>query len=154
GGCQRILDHINTGEKPVLRVRTRSGYSIDVSEDHPLLVASCEEPPHFREARRLKPGLFACIDRTIVQGRAIDLPPLEYDATQKPQKRLQAPALLTEDLAWALGVIVGDGSYRTRRDGTIEITNQDRDLIDKYINTWKRIGLHVSVRPASNHYRV
>lgn len=154
GKPQCVLDHVATGEKPILRVRTRWGYEIDVSADHPLLVASETDRPSFRKASEIRPGLFACINREAVEGRPVALPPLAYDATQKPQKRLRSPSLLTADLAWALGVIIGDGCCRDQRDGMIDLTNQDRDLLDKYREIWETFGLRVTCRPARNHYRV
>jgi intein/homing endonuclease len=155
GGPGRVLDHINTGKRSVVRVRTRSGYTIDVSREHPLLIASHQEAPHFRAAGKLRPGLYACIDRTVVEGRAdVPLPPIQYQRTNKPQKRLAVPTQLSEAFAWALGVMVGDGCYRDRRDGSIEMTNQDTNLIERYRNALTPWGLKVSVKPTKNHYRV
>jgi exodeoxyribonuclease V alpha subunit len=154
GGSRRVLDQVPSGRKPIVRVCTRSGYCIDVSEEHPLLVADEERPPHFRCAGDLTAGVFACIDRTVAAGSDVPLPTLEYQPTRKPQKRLTVPAVLTEDLAWALGVIVGDGCCRDQRDGFIDLTNQDLDLIDRYRTVFEQFGLSVSVRPARNYFRV
>jgi intein/homing endonuclease len=154
GGYESVLAHIATGEKPIIRVRTRWGYTIDVSQEHPLLVASPEDYPHFRRAGELRVGMFACINRQAVEGRECRLPAVEYDDTHPAQKRLSVPEVLTPEFAWALGVIVGDGCYRNRRDGMIDVTNQDRDLIDRYRSVLEPLGLHVGVRTKANQYRV
>ncbi|MEA5554319.1 AAA family ATPase, partial [Anabaena cylindrica UHCC 0172] len=154
GGYRQILDHIQTGEKPIVRILTKSGYTIDISIDHPLLVASREELPHFRKASELAPGNFACIDRSGIDGRIVDLPEIRYQKTNNPQKRIQLPTTLTEDLAWALGVIIGDGSYRRGGHGMIDITSQDLEIVNKYKSIFEGFGLNVTVRARKNHYRV
>jgi intein/homing endonuclease len=153
GDHRAVLDRIPTGVKPVVRVRTRCGYTIDVSEEHPLLVSTEDRGPHFRRAGELIPGVFACIDRSVVPGSAVRLPEVAYDATQKPQKRVHPPGELTEELAWALGVIVGDGCYRDQRDGMIDVTNQDEGLHAAFRRAFEPMGLVVTTRPVGNHFR-
>src|SRR5262249_10102015 len=145
-GQRRILRHVNTGSKQVVRIRTRSGYTVDVSEEHPILVASDEEGPAFREAGTINPGLYACIDRCVVTGQGVSLPWIVYPGSGKPGRGLTVPAVLTTDWAWVLGVMVGDGCYRARRDGTVELTNQNVELVTKYRNCLERTGVRVSVK--------
>jgi intein/homing endonuclease len=118
-------------------------------------VASKKEVPHFRKVPEISPGKFACIDRSTVDGEIVELPEIDYQKINSPYKHiLKLPNTLTEDLAWALGVIIGDGSCRDRRDGTIDITNQDLELIKKYVSIFEGFGLKVSVKKKTNHYRI
>jgi exodeoxyribonuclease V alpha subunit len=154
GGHRLVLDQVRTGEKPIVRVRTQSGYVIDVSEDHPLLVADEQHRPAFCLARALSTDRYACIDRTAVEGHEAHLPPIRYNETHKPEKRLQVPSLLTEEVAWAFGAVVGDGCYRNKRDGSIELTNQDPEVIERYRRFFEGWGLHVGDKADRNHRRL
>lgn len=151
-GYQPVLNHVATGEKPIVRLRTRWGYAIDVSQEHPLFVASKEQYPHFARAMDLQPGTYVCINREVVEGSVIPLPSLVYQ-TQKSEKRLTVPATLDPDLAWALGVLVGDGSYRDTKNGMVDLINQDKDILDRYRAVWEPFGLHLSTCQKSNCMR-
>ncbi len=153
GGTRRVLDRVETGAKPIVRVRTRNGYEIDVSAEHPLLVATADQLPHFRRAGELEPGVFACLDRSVVTGGPVELPPVVYDTTRHPPKRVAVPTVLTEEFAWGLGVIVGDGCCRDRRDGMVDVTSQDAAVIEPYRALFAGMGLAVTVRPTGNHTR-
>jgi exodeoxyribonuclease V alpha subunit len=154
GGARRVLDRVETGNKPIVRVRTRCGYTLDVSAEHPLLVATEQKRAHYQIAGNLVPGTFACIDRSVVAGQVVRLPEITYDQTQKLQKRVTPPTVLEEDVAWALGVIVGDGCCRDKRDGMVDVSNQDVELITAYRGVFERMGLSVTVRPTRNISRV
>jgi intein/homing endonuclease len=154
GNLRTVLDRIETGAKPIVRVRTRCGYEIDVSAEHPLLVATDKERPHFQRADDLQAGVFACINRSAVPGAAARLPEITYEKTQKPQKRVSPPQYLTEEFAWALGVIVGDGCCRDKRDGMVDVSNQDRGLIARYRDVFAQMGVVVTTRPTGNIFRV
>ncbi|MBD2505340.1 LAGLIDADG family homing endonuclease [Anabaena azotica] len=142
-------------DKQVVRVLTRCGYTIEIPTDGSLLVASEKEMPHFKKVTEISPGNFACIERFNIDGKIVELPEIDYQKMSRYYKHiLELPNTLTEDLAWALGVMIGDGSYRDRRDGTIEITNQDLELIRKYVSIFEGFGLKVSVKSKRNHYRI
>ena len=124
-----ILDKIETGIKPVVRITTRLGYEIDVSEDHPLL-ASRGDLPHYAAVKTLQIGDYVCLSRNVVSPpQTIPLPPVQMGLGRQT---LRLPTELDEDLAWFLGALVGDGSYRDLKDGTVDFTNQDSEVLRHY----------------------
>ncbi|MBV9849267.1 MAG: ATP-dependent RecD-like DNA helicase [Armatimonadetes bacterium] len=124
-----VLDKIATGRKPVLRITTRMGYRIDVSQDHPLL-ASDGGPPQFVTAKEVKEGIHLCLSRHVVDPQVPIL--LPRVSSELGRQTLHLPTHLDEDLAWFLGATVGDGSYRDMKDGTVDFTNQDQEVLCKY----------------------
>ncbi len=142
-GARRVVAKFNTGEKPVVRVTTRAGYQIDVSEEHPLLVATPDSATaRFVTAGELTPDLFACLNRTIVDSRRhvfLPAPPLPVRQRLAPM----LPTVLDERLAYLLGALVGDGSYRDAKDGTVDFTNQDADVLSLVEETLTAYGLRV-----------
>jgi exodeoxyribonuclease V alpha subunit len=135
-----VLSVVETGERPVIRVTTRMGYQLDVSPEHPILVAD-DGPPRFVPVRAIQLGQFACLSRQVVAGdNSVLLPRVELDSSAQP---LCLPAAFDEDLAWLLGVTIGDGSYRDRRDGTVDFTSQDAEVLTRYRTTLEGYGLRV-----------
>ena len=126
---KRVLDVIPTGSKPVVRVVTRMGYRIDVSEEHPLL-ACTDGAPEYTAARDLRVGDAVCISRNVVDPPVGIVLPLVQAGLGRQTLRL--PRVLDEDFAWFLGATVGDGSYRDQKDGTVDFTNQDYTVLCKY----------------------
>ncbi len=124
-----VLDVIPTGGKPVVRIVTRMGYRIDVSEEHPLL-ACTDSAPEYTAARDLRVGDAVCISRNAVDPQAsVALPPVQAGLGRQTPR---LPCVIDEDFAWFLGATVGDGSYRDQKDGTVDFTNQDRTVLCKY----------------------
>jgi exodeoxyribonuclease V alpha subunit len=148
-GYKQVLNTACAGEKPVVTVRTRSGYSIDVSEEHPILVAD-EKGTAYIRAADLKTGMYACIDRSLATGTGVLLPALDYTESALPgtfkPKKLDIPHVLTPGMAWAIGVILGDGSMTDRDDGTIEITSQDQEVLTPYRRLFESMSLTVTER--------
>ena len=124
-----VLDVIPTGSKPVVRIVTRMGYRIDVSEEHPLL-ACTGGAPEYTAARDLRAGDAVCLSRNVVDPKSeVSLPEIQAGLGRQT---LRLPCVLDEDLAWFLGATVGDGSYRDQKDGTVDFTNQDREVLCRY----------------------
>ena len=143
---RRVKAVVPTGEKQVLRLSTRSGYCIDVSAEHPILIATPDSAePVFKRAEEIADGDFACIYRKGMETRApLLLPtpePLLGNWRNTPPPNL--PTVLDEDLSYLLGVIVGDGSYRDKADGTIDITNQDDTVLSRVKSILTGYGLRV-----------
>ncbi len=137
-----VLSVIETGERPVIRIRTRMGYQLDVSPEHPILVAD-DGPPRFVAISDIQPGQFACLSRRVVEGdNRVLLPRAEF---RSEERSLYLPTVLDEDFAWWLGVVIGDGSYRDRRDGTVDLTSLDAEVLAKYRTVLEGYGLRVGV---------
>ncbi|HEX2184174.1 MAG TPA: AAA family ATPase, partial [Chloroflexota bacterium] len=135
-----VVATMPTGRRRVVRLTTRMGYQIDVSEEHPLLVADAALP-RFVPAAQLTPAHYVCLSRqTLDTDGPVSLPVTETPATGRS---LHLPAQLNEALAWLLGVIVGGGSYRNTRDGTLEITNHHPEVLSECRRILASYGLRV-----------
>jgi exodeoxyribonuclease V alpha subunit len=145
-----ILARVPTGRKPVVRITTKMGYRIDVSEDHPLLVCN-GAAPEFVIARDLTTDHYVCLHRDVVDPKCpVMLPVLRFkhqDGTSRWREKENAavcvPEHLDADLAWLLGALIGDGSYRDRRDGTVDFTNQDNEVLCLFRAILERYRLRV-----------
>jgi intein/homing endonuclease len=149
-GARRVRTKVNTGDKPVVRVTTRAGYWIEVSAEHPILAATRESGPRFVRAEDLTPEHFACLSREVLNpAEPVALPPVPPPAGRRGGDAAAAamspsvPALLDEDLAWLLGALVGDGSYRDERDGAVEFVNQDPEILAQVRGILEGYGLRV-----------
>jgi intein/homing endonuclease len=149
--ARRVLDKVETGLKEVVLVTTRSGYRIEVSEDHPILVASREERPHYVQVKDLQPSHYACLSRAMVDSeKGHPLTPIRFRQTeqQTPWKNKEnigvvVPEFIDERLAWILGCLVGDGSYRDTRDGTVDFTIKDEEILMPVAQLLESFGLRV-----------
>lgn len=150
GVPRKVVGKFPTGKKPVVRITTKMGYQIDASAEHPMLVAD-ENGYSFVRAEELGTKHFACISRAVVD---FDDPPALPSIMFKHQNngsRWQGkenannstPATMTEDLAWLLGAIVGDGSFRDKRDGTVDLTNMDTEVLGSFRRIMTGYGLPV-----------
>jgi|GEM_PF-949452 ATP-dependent exoDNAse (exonuclease V) alpha subunit/intein/homing endonuclease len=142
-GMRQVQSVVPTGKKPVVRVITRSGYCIDVSPEHPLYVASANATsPFWCTAENLTTEMFACIHRESLEARSTILPPIE----KLPRRNALPPTVpktWNDDLAYLLGLIVGDGSYRDKKDGTVDFTNQDPEILVAFRRIMTSYGLRV-----------
>ncbi|GAB4456654.1 MAG: hypothetical protein OHK0029_15010 [Armatimonadaceae bacterium] len=143
-GVRRVKAVIPSGKKQIVRVTTRSGYRIDVSREHPLFVATTDKgEPSWCTAENLSTEMFACIHREAVESPFLTpLPPISKLNGRKAVPP-SVPTRWDEDLAYLLGLIVGDGSYRDRKDGTVDFTNQDVEVLATFRRILTGYGLRV-----------
>jgi exodeoxyribonuclease V alpha subunit len=150
GSYKRVLNKVNTGTRPVMRITTHIGFSIDVSEDHPILVSDGSTPVFVR-AKEIGPQQYICLNRQIVNPSApVILPPIRFRQNEgqtrwrnKENANICVPNYMDENLAWFLGALIGDGSYRDTRDGTIDLTNQDNVVLERWKRTLESYNLRV-----------
>lgn len=87
----KVKDVINSGSQKIYRVQTMSGYRIDVTEKHPILIYdSKQQKQTFKLVKDINADDFILIDRSIINHHE---------------------SKIHDDLAWLLGFTVGDGSY-------------------------------------------
>jgi exodeoxyribonuclease V alpha subunit len=149
GVVKKVVGKFLTGRKPVVRITTKMGYQIDVSAEHPILVAN-DAGYSFVRAEDLTTDHYACISRVVVDSyKQPALPPIVSRHqnngsrwAKKENANIVLPESMTEDLAWLLGVIIGDGSCSNKRDGTIELTNMDQEVLGEFRRIMSGYGLH------------
>jgi replicative DNA helicase Mcm len=96
--------------------------------------------PRFVRAEEIAVGQYACLTRhALASGCGSDLARPEANG----RRTLNLPSRIDDDLAWWLGATVGDGSYRDTRDGTVDLTNQDPEVLGEYRRILTKYGLKV-----------
>ena len=143
------------GRHPTLRLRTRRGYEITGTYNHPLLTweVDANRRPRFRwkQLDQIRPGDYVVLERSpdlLWPTRYIKLRsyhPLVPEGSRTERHRL--PETLDEDLAFILGAFVAEGTILPNK---LEFTNTDQQLVQTFQETWARLfptcRLHVFER--------
>jgi DNA gyrase subunit A len=143
------------GAFPTWRVRTQRGYEVTGTANHPLLVAA----PHasdgyvtltWKTLAELAVGDYVVLDRStnLWPGQLVDLHPFYPSVLQKSRaKQHTLPQTLNEDLAFLLGALLAEGTFREQ---VIEFANPSGDFTEHFIQAWQRVfptcRLHVFER--------
>jgi DNA gyrase subunit A len=147
------------GAFPTWNVRTQRGYEVTGTANHPLLVAV----PNASDGRvtliwktidQLAVGDYVVLDRStnLWPEQTVDLHSFYPSTLQKSRaKQHTLPETLDEDLAFLLGALLAEGTFR---DQVIEFTNTHGDFAEHFIQSWQRAfptyRLHIFERePAS-----
>ena len=132
------------GAFPTWSVRTQRGYEVTGTANHPLLVAI----PHASDGRvtltwktiaQLAVGDYVVLDRStnLWPEQPVDLHPFYPSVLQRSRaKQHTLPETLDEDLAFLLGALLAEGTFR---DQTIEFTNTPGDFAEHFIQSWQRV---------------
>ena len=151
----RVLSHggvVNTASKwfdsglhPTWRVRTRHGYEVTGTSNHPLLVCRADAAgwPSFvwKTIAELEAGDPLVLDRseTLWPEQPVDLRPFHPEiAANSRTQRHELPAALTEDLAFLLGALTAEGTVCADK---IEFTNTPGDFAEAFKAAWARVFL-------------
>ncbi len=130
------------GDHPTFRVKTRRGYEITGTLNHPLLVweTAANNCPHFvwKTIEDLKKGDFLVIDRSEMLWTEQEISLQSYLPTFKnPRTRIhETPETLNEDLAFLLGALTAEGS--SRKD-YIDFVNAEGEFADEFVAVWERV---------------
>jgi DNA gyrase subunit A len=130
------------GEFPVRRVRTRRGYEITGTTNHPLLVAVPGENGRttltWKLLQDVKPGDYAVIDRSesLWPEQKVDLQPFyPVLASRTRVQQHELPTHLDDNLGFLMGALLAEGTFRPQ---VVEFTNTYGDYADLFIEAWKR----------------
>jgi DNA gyrase subunit A len=153
GRTQRAERWFDCGEHPTLRVRTRYGYELTGTPNHPVLVCLADPTGKPRLAWKtldtLQVGDYLVIDRGVEThaGTPVDLTPY-YPDLSPATRRHALPTQLDEPLAFLMGALVAEG---TLADDRIEFTCTPGEFADEFVRCWARVfpdcRLHQWLRP-------
>lgn len=131
------------GKHEAIKFTTNKGYSLTGSKNHPVLILSKDkfDKPVFvwKLLEQLKEGDIAVIDRREDQfwpKEEVDLRKYFPVIRDLKQKRRILPRGLNEDLSFILGLLVAEGTISEKK---IEFCNSDKNLIDRFKESWKRV---------------
>lgn len=144
--------------EPGYRITTKRGYSLLCSDRHPLLKVS-DAGEEWVKSPLLRVG-----DTLRMRGATMAFGNGDLGAWDDRQddgyntKPYRIPTSMSDDLAWALGVLTGDGCLTDQRDGRIDVTSMDKEVLEKFTFVMHDLfGLSVTIAPkagskASNAY--
>ncbi|MDQ2905162.1 MAG: DNA gyrase subunit A [Chloroflexota bacterium] len=132
------------GEFSTWSVRTQRGYEVTGTSNHPLLVAE----PHASDGRvtltwktiaQLAVGDYVVLDRSsnLWPEQSVALHSFSSSVPPKPRvKQHVLPEALDEDLAFILGALLAEGTFR---EEVIEFTNTLGNFAEHFIQSWQRV---------------
>jgi DNA gyrase subunit A len=131
------------GAFPTVRVRTRRGYEVTGTTNHPLLVCTTGEDRQVRlvwkTIEQVRKGDWLVLDRSdrLWPEEQVDLRSCYPRLSEKSRaERHELPVYLNEDLAFLLGALTAEG---TCRSNVIEFTNTEGEFADEFAATWQRV---------------
>jgi len=150
-GLERASHFYNGGISPTKHIRTRFGYEIEVTPEHPLLRLNSEGEVLWERADRLQVGDFVAIQR----GQNLFGPEVKVGFDYERNTRHDhAKSIhldrLDEDFAYFMGVLTGDGclTFRNR----IILSSADEPILNCFYRTAARMGLHVFANGGGRPY--
>jgi len=146
------------GPFPTWRVRTRHGYEVTATANHPLLAWAPGEDGRgtfiWKTVAELRPGDWLVLDRSgrLWPEEEVDLRP--YHPSPSVARNHPLPERLNEDLAFILGALVAEGTFRST---LVEFTNVPGEFADAFQAAWSRVfptcRLHTFLRQPSSYGR-
>jgi phosphate starvation-inducible protein PhoH/intein/homing endonuclease len=143
----------NGGESDTLRVTTRLGFCIEATPEHPLLVFEPSGELAWRRADSLKPGDSVALQRGQRWfGSRVDLGWVPSRRAADHSSKPIALDVLDDELAYFLGLLVGDGCITQRP--RIVFTSADAEAMAVFRRIAARLGLHVFPNGARKYDQV
>jgi phosphate starvation-inducible protein PhoH/intein/homing endonuclease len=130
------------GESQTLRIRTRLGYAVQATPEHPLLVRSPDGRMAWRRADGLRVGDVVALQR----GQRLfgDRTAIAFTARLALKDRSSKSGIVESidpDFAYFLGLLVGDGCLTQHK--RIVFTSADPESVELFHRTASRLGLRV-----------
>jgi phosphate starvation-inducible protein PhoH len=141
-GPERADRLYDGGESETLKITTRLGYAIEVTPEHPLLVLDIDGQLTWRRADALRLGDTLALQRgQRLFGRSVGV---GWTARLDPHDHCSRPVVvetLDEDLAYVVGLLVGDGclTWWSR----VILSTGDGQVVAAFHAMARRLGLHV-----------
>ena len=140
GTLRKVLNVVNTGTKKVSEITLKSKQVLKSSLDHRWLVCD-EDGPKYIETNKIKRGMYLRMSGVNISGYNTDIPSNIFPDSIRTERSL-LPTKISNDLAWLVGALIGDGcySYKTNR---IDFTNpSSMVLLSEYEKIIKSYGLN------------
>ncbi|MCS7064637.1 MAG: hypothetical protein NZL85_00025, partial [Fimbriimonadales bacterium] len=141
GRMQRATRWFDCGEHPTLRIRTRYGFELTGTPNHPVLVCLADSTGKPRLAWKtldtLQEGDYLVIDRGVSnEGHdLVDLTPYHPVLPEGSRTRKHTlPTRLDENLATLMGALVAEGTLGNTR---IEFTCTPGEFADEFVRLWQ-----------------
>lgn len=142
---QIVSELFDSGEELGYKITTQKGYEIICSERHPLLAVRGGEMCWVK-APELAVGDFL---RMRVGTNAFGSGLFDFEKREQnyTRSRHNIPPIMSDELAWLLGILVGDGCVSDKRDGRIDVTCEDMEIIDGFAIICRKVfGINSTIK--------
>lgn len=147
-GVYPVVLHSNTGLKTLYEVTTKSGRVLGCSGEHVHYISdeggiSTISTVDLSEKISKQGEIYYC---TYLGGYCGEPQKVSFNNTsdRETKKFINLPEYLDTDLSWLLGLMVGDGCYTDKKDGTVEVTSPDSpELLYEFERIIRGYGLNV-----------
>lgn len=123
------------GFAPVMQVTSEYGYRVRATEDHRIYVLG-ENGPEWKRMRDVSTSDFLCVDVKKLKHKKR---PLNWGTVEKhiDDSQLSLPKYMTEELSYALGLLMAEGSLDSYR---FRLGNTDTGILDKFVDCMSTVG--------------
>jgi phosphate starvation-inducible protein PhoH/intein/homing endonuclease len=129
------------GTTDTLLIKTRFGYGIEVTPEHPLLVRAQTGELEWRRADDMSPGDVVALQRgQRMFGHRTEVDFLYRRSAPQDHSRPIAIGHLDEELAYFMGILTGDGNLTERN--RVGLSSAEPEVIEAFKRTAHRFGLH------------
>ncbi|HZP83483.1 MAG TPA: DNA gyrase subunit A [Chthonomonadaceae bacterium] len=143
GRTNTISKWFDCGKFPVRRVRTRRGYEVTGTTNHPLLVCVPGEDKRvqlvWKTIAQLQVGDYVVLDRSeaLWPQQEINLRAFHPELPSNSRRdRHPLPSYLNADMAFLMGALLAEGTFRAN---VVEFTNTAGEFADLFQATWQRV---------------
>ena len=144
-GPFKVVRKSKTGKKRITKIITRTGTIYESSEDHQYLIAGTSGIS-YKKAADITTQDFLCIYREGIEG-SYQKTDFKNISNEQNSIALNLPPVMNEDLCWLLGVLIGDSSYRDKKDGMVELSGPTKpEILDRARKIFNSLGLTVNSR--------
>jgi DNA mismatch repair protein MutS len=143
----------NGGRRPTIRIKTRLGYTLEGTREHRLWVRFPGGAEGWKALGEIGPGDFVSIDRQLdLWGgqTAIDAPMANALPITTSLKRYHLPTELAPELAYILGLLLGDGTLTYRN--YVALTSGDPSIVDEFARVVQEVFGYSVQRVAREHH--
>ncbi|WP_447975532.1 PhoH family protein [Nitrospira sp. Kam-Ns4a] len=141
-GPERASHFYDGGVSPTKRIRTRFGYEIEVTREHPLLRMTSQGTMEWTRGDELQVGDFVAIQRgQNLFGSEVTI---EFASRRNTRDHHAKPIhleSLDEEFAYFMGTLTGDGCLTLKN--RVILSSADEPIVDCFYRTAGRLGLQV-----------
>jgi len=144
----------NGGRQRTVRIRTQLGYELEGTPEHRVWVRHANEHEGWKQLEEIRPGDYVAIHPgPDLWGRQVEIRlPEDFDSSVKGSVRYRLPRELTPDLAYLMGLLVGDGTL-TYRNAVNLSTGDDFIRNEFYRIVWEQFGYRARTKGnKTDHY--
>ncbi|MEN3002681.1 MAG: DNA mismatch repair protein MutS [Armatimonadota bacterium] len=147
-GVQKASYFYRGGQQPTIRLRTRLGYKLEGTPEHKVWVRRPDGTEGWALLGELKEGDFVAIARGFdLWGNQTALPEPEDSGYHFNTKFYSLPRELTPELAYWLGLLVGDGTLTYKQ--AVVFSNKDLYLVEEFCRISEQLFGYTPCRKAN-----